>query len=241
MTNSIPETPPRRAATIAGIGYLAIFVLAIFANFFVREGLVEPGDAATTFSNIAGSQLLFRSGILAFLVVFLLDVIVAWALYIVFKPVSWDLSLLTAWFRLVYTVFLGVAIIFMLDVLRLVGGADFLASLEPAQLEARAMLSLDAFNYTWLIGLACFGIHLIMIAYLLWASGSAPRLLAIVLAIAGAAYVLDTTANVMLSDYADYADVFLAIVAIPSIAGELWFAFWLLLRAGKEGQAVGTD
>ena len=53
---------PRRAAIIAGIGYAAIFVLAIFANFFVREGLVVAGDAAATFANIAESETLFRAG-----------------------------------------------------------------------------------------------------------------------------------------------------------------------------------
>jgi hypothetical protein len=47
---------PRRAALIAGIGYLIIFVLAIFANFFVVEGLVVPGDATATVDNITGSE-----------------------------------------------------------------------------------------------------------------------------------------------------------------------------------------
>jgi hypothetical protein len=39
---------PRRAARIAGISYLTMFVLAIFANFVVREGLIEPGDPCRT-------------------------------------------------------------------------------------------------------------------------------------------------------------------------------------------------
>jgi hypothetical protein len=39
LTNRHAEVAPRQAARIAGYGYLAIFVLAIFANFFVRERL----------------------------------------------------------------------------------------------------------------------------------------------------------------------------------------------------------
>jgi hypothetical protein len=163
MTMTIADTSPRRAARIAGIGYLIIFVLAIFANFFVRTGLVDPDDAAATFTNIADSEFLFRSGLVAFLVVFVVDVVIAWALYVVFRKVSREWSLLTAWFRLVYTVFLGVASIFFFVVLRLVGDADFLGALSQGQLDAHTMLALDAFNFAWLVGLVCFGFHLILI------------------------------------------------------------------------------
>ena len=43
----IAETSPRRAALIAGVGYLFLFFLAIYANFFVREGLVDPDNATS--------------------------------------------------------------------------------------------------------------------------------------------------------------------------------------------------
>ena len=122
----VGETSPRRVARIAGVGYLVIFVLSIFANFVVRSSLIESGDAATTAANIADAEELFRFGLVSFMVVFVVDVAIVWALYIVFRRVSQDLSLLTAWFRLVYTVFLGVALVFFFEVLQLVSGADYL-------------------------------------------------------------------------------------------------------------------
>ena len=45
---------------------------------------------------------------------------------------------------------------------------------------------------------------------------------------AGVAYVVDTAAHGLLSDYESYASLFLAIVAIPSMVGEGWLALWLL-------------
>ena len=233
MTSHITETSPRRAALIAGVGYLIIFVAGIFANFFVRTGLVDPDDAGVTFSNITNSEVLFRTGLVVFLIVFIADVVVAWALYVLFKTVSRELSLLTAWFRLVYTVFLGVAVIFFFLALGLVSGAGYLAAFDSGQLEAQVMLALNAFNYTWLIGLACFGIHLMLISYLMLASGSAPKALGIVLAVAGASYVVDTLAYSLLSNYADYEALFLVMVAVPSVIGELAFAIWLLAKAGR--------
>jgi len=233
MTGRIAEITPRRAAQIAGIAYLTLFVLAIFANFFVLESLVESGDAAATAANIKDSEGMFRAGLVAFAIVFVADVVIAWALYILFRGAGRDFSLLTAWFRLVYTVFLGVALVFYFVALQLVSGAGFLNAFEPGQLDAHVLLSMDAFDYAWLIGLICFGVHLIMLGYLVLASGYAPRPLGYVLMVAGSAYILDTLARGVIADYADVESLFLAIVAIPSVIGELWFTVWLLRQGGK--------
>ena len=228
-----PERSGRLAARIAGISYVALFALAIFANFFVRERLVIGGDAAATFSNIAESEALFRLGLLAFGVIFLLDVVVAGALHVVFESVSRHVSLVAAWFRLVYTAFLGVAAVFFFTALELVGGGEHLSAFTQGQLEGHVTLAVNAFNYTWLIGLAAFGVHLVIIGYLMVRSGVGSRVLAIILAIAGSAYLIDTTAYTLLSNYADYADVLLAIVAGPSVIAEFAFAVWLL-RGGLD-------
>ena len=237
-TTTRTGTSPRTAARIAGIGYLIIFVLAIFANFIVREGLIDSDNAAATFTNIAESEFLFRAGIVSFLAVFIVDIVIAWALYVLFKSVNKEVSLLTAWFRLAYTVFLGVALIFFFVVLDLVSGAGYLTVFESGQLDAQVMLLLNAFNYAWLIGLAGFGIHLLLLGYLMLSSGTAPRVLGVLLAIAGAAYVFDTVANALLANYTEYETVFLLIVAIPSVVAELWFAVWLLMRGGVEQEVL---
>jgi hypothetical protein len=219
----------RGYAVIAGVGYVVLFVLGIFANFFVREGLVVGGDAAESAANILESESLFRWGMVSFLAIFVIDVVVAWALYVLFKRVSQELSLVTAWFRIVYTVFLGVAVIFFYQALQLISGAQFLTVFDTGQLEAQALLALDTFNSTWLIGLLAFGVHLVLLGWLLLKSHAAPRLLGYVLMVAGAAYVADTTAHTLLSNYVDYETVFLAIVAIPAVIAEGWMALWLLL------------
>lgn len=231
------DISPRAAARIAGIGYAAIFLLAIFANVAVRLRLVVPDDPTATVSNLAGSATLVRLGIAAFLVVFLLDIAIAWALYVVFRPTGTQRSLLAAWFRLTYTAFLGVAVLFLVLALQLATGAGYLEG--SGDLGTGAMLALDAFNTTWLIGLAGFGIHLVLVGRIMLTSRMAPRLLGAVLVAAGAAYVMDTFAHVLLANYADYQSVFLALVALPSVVGELGFTIWLLARAGR-GERVNT-
>jgi hypothetical protein len=231
----------RGAARLAGVSYVVLFALGIFANFFVREGLIVTDDAQATAANIAESQGLFRLGMLSFLAIFVLDVVVAWALYILFRDANRDLSRLTAWFRLVYTLFLGVALIFFFQALQLLSASDFLDSFATEQLNAQALVALDTFNSTWLIGLVAFGIHLGLLGYLIMRSGMAPRALGYVLIAAGTAYVIDTAAHTLLSSYADYATAFTTMVAVPAVIAEGWFGLWLLLRAGNRRPTESID
>ncbi len=220
----------------AGVSYVALFVLAIFANFMVRERLVDQGDPAATFANLVESEQTVRYAVIAFLIIFLLDVFVAWALYYVFRPVGAALSQLTAWFRIVYTVFLGVAAVFLYSVLRLIDQADPMLEMTQAARESAVMLALDAFNATWLIGLAAFGVHLILIGAMILRSQMAHRLLGIVVGVAGAAYVFDTVAYTLVENYSANADVFTAIVAVPAVIAEAAFTIWLLLGAGTTSE-----
>jgi hypothetical protein len=230
------DTSPRTAARVAGLGYAALFVLAVFANFFVRERLVDMDDPAATVGNLVADQTLYRAGLAAFVVVFLLDVAVAWALYVLLRPAGTARSLVAAWFRLVHTVFLAVGVTSMFLALQFATGGSLVAGLDAGQRESWTLLALELFTYTWLIGLAAFGVHLILVGRLV-ASGLGSRLLGLVLAVAGGAYVLDTFAYTLLADYADHENLFLAIVAVPSVIAELGFTVWLL----KRGWGAGPD
>jgi hypothetical protein len=225
MTSRISDISPRRAALIAGAGCLLIFV---------RTRLIDANDATATFANITDSQFLFRLGLAGFLVVFVADVVVAWALYILFRAVSRQISLLTAWFRIVYTAFLGVGVIFFFVVLQLVSGDGYLAAFQQGALDAQVKLSLDAFNNAWLMGLFAFGVHLLLLGYLLLATERASRVLAVLLMVAGAAYMFDILAHALVADYAAYETVFMLIVAVPSVVAELAFTVWLFARGGRQ-------
>jgi hypothetical protein len=231
--NPASEVSTRQAAMTAGISYLLIFVLAIFANFFAIERLVVPGDAGTTTQNIMESEGLLRGGLAAFIVVFVLDVVIAWGLYIVFRQINRDWSLLQAGLRIVGATLLGASLIFLYLVLQLVGRAESLAAFDRGQLDAQVMTYLSGFDFLWLIGLFCFGVHLIVVAYLILRSGYVPKLLGYLLILAGAAYAVDTLAHALLPDYAAYGTVFLIIVAASSIVAELWLALWLVLKGGR--------
>jgi hypothetical protein len=222
-----------KVAKLAGFGYLIIFITGIFSNFFVLENLVVPEDAAVTAKNITESEMMFRIGILSFIIMVVADLLLAWALYILLRPVNKDLSLLSGWLRLVNGTVFGIALFGLVNVLQILSGTGNLAGAEADQLQATIMLSLDTFNHTWLIGLVFFGFHLLLLGYLIIRSGYIPRAIGYLLVVAGIGYLIDSFANFLLPAYNEYADIFMLIVVIPGVAGELSLTIWLLVKGGK--------
>ncbi|HEY9527809.1 MAG TPA: DUF4386 domain-containing protein, partial [Anaerolineales bacterium] len=121
----------------------------------------------------------------------------------------------------------------LLIVLRLVSSADLMAAFEPAQLQAQVILFLNAFDSGWLFSLVFFGVHLFVLGFLVFRSGYAPRLLGILLILSAFGYLVDSFAQFLLPNYASYESIFLIVVAVPGILGELSLCFWLLLKGGK--------
>lgn len=237
MINRNTEASPLYYARIAGLGLLLMAILAMFSNFSVLEGLIVPGDAAATANSIIANEMLFRSGFISFVIVLILDVLVAWALYVLLKPVNKNLAMLAACFRLVYTAIFGIALSNFLNVLPLLSGAEYLTVFTKDQIHAQVLLLIDAFNNGWLIGLVFFGCHLLVVGYLIVkAGGYLPRIIGIFLIIASVGYVIDSTAHFLLPNYTDYKTIFLLIVAVPGVIGELSLAFWLLIKGVKVQQ-----
>ena len=199
----------RTLAIIAGGGYLMIFFAAISANFLMLESLLQA-----PLETIQQQPMLVRWGTLAFMITVVFDVVVAWALYELYPTQLW--SKLSTLFRMMHAAIMGVAI--------------FALPLALKATTAEEVLhQVDVFNTIWLIGLFFFGIHLILLGRII----GRPRIIAFFLVIAGIMYMIDTSAHFLMADYQDYASIFLALVAIPSIVGEMSFSIWLLLRGGK--------
>lgn len=207
-----------------------MIVLAPFGTFVAVEGLVTPGDAATTAQDILAAEGTFRLGVLSLYLVIVLDVVVAWALMRVFSPVSTSLSRLAAWFRLAYSA------VYMVAISQLAGIPDLLgargSSAFPAeQVEAQALLKFEAFNDIWFAGLILFGVHLAILGYLAYRSGYVPRLIGVLLVIAGLGYVFDSVGTVLSESP--------IIVSTFTFLGEFLLCLWLLIKGRR--MSVGTD
>ena len=237
MTNRMPDISPRKAARIAGFGWLIIIIAGIFAEFFIRMQLIVPGDAAATANNIMDSEWLFRISIVSDLIMLAFDVVEALALYVVLKPVNRSLALLAAIFRLVMDAILGINLLNLIVALLLLRGADYLTVFETDQLHAQALLFLNAHSSGYDLALVFFGLSLLVLGYLVFKSGYFPRVLGVLLIVASFGYLIDSLASFLLPNYDNYEAIFALVVFLPAFIGELSMCLWLLLKGVKVQQS----
>ena len=233
-TAPLTDMPPRTAAMITGLGLLTMAILAPFANFYVLEKLVVVNDAKATADNIVASSGLLRIGITCFLVVAVLDIVVAWGLHVLFEPVNKSLSLLAVYFRVTYAAVFATALIPLLGVVQLLKTTEHLMGLASDQVNTQVMLSLGAFKSGWDLGLVLFGFHLLVLGYLVFKSGFIPRWLGVLVVIAGAGYLVDGFGKLLIpSDHVT--------VAMFTFVGEFLLIFWLLWKGIKGSDQQPTE
>jgi len=220
-TNSINKT-----ARIAGVLYLVIAIAGGLAFTAATSNLTVPGDAAATANNIMASEGLFRIGFAGDSVTFLSEIVLVVMLYVLFKPVSNTLALVAASFRLAMTVMQGTNLLNKVTVLLLLGGAGYSAVFEPDQLHALVSLFLEAYEHGALIWGTFFGLHLLVLGYLLFKSGYFPRILGVLFVLASLGYLIDSYGHLLLPQY---SEIYTWIVW-ATVPAELTFAFWLLIK-----------
>ena len=173
-----PDPSQRKAARAVGLSYLLALVPGIFAEFYVLSRLVVSDNAAQTAINIVAHQRLFRLGIASNLLVIAIDVVLITSLYVVLERVNRNLALLAAFFRLIETTILVVAVLNDFTVLRILSGADYLRVFEPDRLQALARLSIGAHGSVYNVALFLFGLGSSVFCYLWLKSGYIPSTLA---------------------------------------------------------------
>jgi hypothetical protein len=218
----IQDLTPRQAALTAGFSMLIMTAAAPFAEFFVFQRLISPAMERSV-QNIVSHKELFLLGIFAFLVNFVLDVVISWAFYFLLAPVNRPVSVLAALFRLVYTAVGLSGLLRLVAAFRLLDAPDYLTVLGSDQRNAHAQLLLSSFRSDWSVGLVFFGIHLSLLGYLVYRSVYIPRIIGVLLAVNGLAWVINNVKPYL------YPTAHLEFISVAYFA-ELVFMAWLLIK-----------
>jgi hypothetical protein len=223
---------PRQAGLVVAFTMLIGTPFAPFAEFGVFHKLILPGDIGQTATNILGHNKLFLTGIFFLIVNYVLDVVIAWGLYFLFAPVNRSLSLLAAWFRLVFTAIGLFSVLHLVTAFRLLNEPAYLTAFGPDQLHAQLMLLLSSFRSDWSIGLLIFALHLILVGYLIYRSGYIPKIIGILLVINGLAWIVGSLHPYFFpSMHLDFLFV--------AYFGELILMLWLLARGWVLPESFG--
>jgi hypothetical protein len=190
-TEQSGEASPRFKARIAGAFYLLTILARMFVEIFVRNRLVVPDNAAATATHILAHQPLWQWGFAGDIIAFASYITLTALLYELFRPVNKSLSLLAAFFSLVACVVQAISSLFHLAPLALLGGAPYVSVFTVEQLQALALvfLRLRAAAYHN-IGLVFFGLYCLLVGILILRSAFLPRILGVLMGLAGLSYVL---------------------------------------------------
>jgi len=219
---------PQVYARICGALYLYIFVAGSFAELFVRSKLVVSRDAAATAANIMSSESLFRLGFSGELLHLACDVAVAMLLYALLRPVDRNLALLAAFMRRACDLILATASLSHFAALHLLGGADYLKTFQPDQLQSLALLAMKLHGDGYAISLVFFAFACFSLGYLIFRSEYLPRTIGALLIVAGACYLINSFAYFLFP--ATAAALFNAGILLPCFVAELSLTLWLLVK-----------
>ena len=228
---------PKRQARLAGALYLVVILAGMFAEVFIRPKIMVAGDAAATARNLAAHVQLYRVGLLTDLLTVVAAVAEGVIVYYLFRPVSRILALTSLLIALVSNAGEVVSGLIHLLPLIILHGGHAAQTLSLSQWEELAQLAMRTHTGFLAITLAIFSFALFIDGYLVYVSTFVPKIIGVLLMVASACYLLNSTANLL--------DLPLGpldgLILIPSFLGELSFCLWLLVRGVDEERWRAVD
>ena len=221
--NSIKATAHR-----AGALYFLFLIVGLVDMFGFSHFLV-PGEATATARNIIADEPTYRIGILTDFVTLLIFIFLVVSLYDLFKGVDqWQAMLMVLLVAVGVTI--GLANLFnKLAPLILLSGGNYLSVFTKPQLDALALGLLNLNSNGNTIAGAFWGLWLFPFGVLVIKSGFFPRVLGILLLVAGFAYLTSSVTSIVLPAYSDVVSK----ATMPLGFGEFPIIFWLLIEGAK--------
>ncbi len=213
---------------MTGVMYLLVIICAGFSQGYVRANLVVQGDAAMTALNIVENTGLFRLGLAADLVAFILDAVISVMFYRLLKPYGKTLALVSSSLRLLAHPAIGALnLLNHYMAFHVLNDAAFSSAFDPMQLEAMSLMFMDAHRYGYLIAGGFFGVHCFLLGLLLIKSDIIPRIFGAMMIVAATGYLMETFGDFLFPGN----EVWLAwVVGLAAALGEVELTLFMLIK-----------
>ena len=222
MTDKKVMQSANKVARMTGILYFLVVLAGILSEIIVGNFIIVPGDITTTVNHITAYESIFRLSFVISLTRFAVFILLVLALYKLFRLVNKDLSLIMAVFALVSISIGMVSLLFQYAAPLLLSSNDYSTLFTPDQWHAQVLFFINMqvlgdkasqILAVWLLPLGC----------LIYKSGFFPKILGVLMVIAGLGYLTDFLIFFLLPNLDWQVSGF-------AFLGELPFPLWLLIK-----------
>jgi len=211
----------RRIAITTGISLLIMAIVAGFSFGYVYPEFNQIDQSEFTYDNMLNNKELYKNMLLGILIILILDLLVSYTLFRYFEKDNRRLSLISAIIRIIYTIIFAIATLYLVRNL-----TDFEVTNQSI------VANFQNFEFAWNVGLMIFGLHIILIGFLMKLHNRIPKFLYYLTLIGGISYVLVHLLKL------NFPSQFVAnlemVLALPMAFGEIGLAIWLLVKGGKD-------
>lgn len=214
-------------ARAGGALYLAIIVIGLLGEAWIRGSLVVAGDATATAQRILASESLWRLGVAGELVLLVCAVALTFIWYVLLRPVSRNLALLMVFFAMMSLAVEAASALYLQAALAPLSSAAYLKVLDPQQLHALAYMAVVSHSHAFGVALIFFGVECLIVGHLICQSGYFPRVIGRMMQLAGVCYLVNSFAMVLSPSL---ANLLFPAILLPALVGESSFCLWLLIK-----------
>jgi Domain of unknown function (DUF4386) len=217
------RTNPGTGMWFAAAGALTAMAVLAFPGIGAINGVLAASAAGDGVGDaIRASGGAFGAAILALIAIVVLDVVVAWALWGVFRSTQPAAAALSAALRITYSAVFAAAIGLLIDAQRLAAGVGATGALPVEIRDEMALQRLAEFDSIWSGALIIFGVHLAVVAWLLLRHGGVfAGIVGAFVAIAAAGYLLDGAIPIIVPEWDGG-------IAQFTFVGEILLIAWLV-------------
>ncbi len=217
----------KKTARIAGLLYLMVIIFGVFAEIYVRSGIIVPDHAAETVSQIIAHQHLFRWGFMSDLLMQLSFFFLSLVLYQLFKKVDKNHASLMVLCVMVSVAIMCLNMLHQFAAILILEKGYLISAFNAEQINALVAFFLDLHKYGYRIAQIFFGIWLFPLGYLVYKSGFLPKIIGVMLMIACFSFLLDFFLFFLLPNYSAAIS---SMITLPTTIGEFSMCLYLIIK-----------
>jgi hypothetical protein len=216
----------KRIARVAGLWYLLLGITSGFSWMYITKVFVT-GNATLTAHNILATESQYLVAIISSIIGQISFIFLVLALYRLLKKVNEVQARLMLTLVLISVPIMFINIFFQTGAFVILSRADYLKVFTADQISALATMFVSL-NITGVHTVEIFwGLWLFPFSYLVYKSNFFPKVLALLLAISGAGYLVGSITSLLIPGFFALIQSYLS---IPEASGELVMVFWLLIK-----------